>query len=361
MGPSGPGRERRGRRHLALAVVGLAALLAGPWTPRVPTAAASAGSICDRFGSGEEAGRVIDGRVTETSGVVASRIHAGTLWIHNDSGSEPELFAVNESGSVLGTYRLNGAEALDWEDIAIGPGSRRNRSDLFVGDIGSNFRDRDHVTVYRVAEPVDAPNGTTVRISDVEELRLRYPGGSVDAEAMLVDPLTGDLYILTKEDGFSRVMRAPRESLRADADIVLEHVASFDVGPAYPVDLSRGRIAPASPLPGTLVTGADISPDGSTILVRTYQEVLAFTRDLRRPMETAFSYAPCIAPQRDELQGEAIGFAADGSAYFTIGEVLAAPVHRFAVTPAFAAHQGRAAPCPHQGEGSANRCALGAR
>lgn len=45
-------------------------------------------------------------------------------------------------------------------------------------------------------------------------------------------------------------------------------------------------------------------------------------------------HGPCRAPQRDEPQGEAVAFASDGSAYFTIGEGIAAPVYRFPVIPA---------------------------
>jgi hypothetical protein len=47
----------------------------------------------------------------------------------------------------------------------------------------------------------------------------------------------------------------------------------------------------------------------------------------------AFRRPPCIAPQLDELQGEAIGFAADGASSFTISEGVGAAVHRFEVRP----------------------------
>lgn len=313
---------------IVFAMLVVAALLApGAATP----VRAATGSACDRFGEGVEAGRVTDPDIDEVSGVVAGRVHRDVLWVHNDSGADPVVYALGPTGSSHGAYRLAGAENIDWEDIAIGPGPRRDVSYLYVGDIGANFRQRDHVTVYRVPEPAPAPGGGTLK--GVEALRLRYPGGIVDAEALVVDPVSGDLYILTKERGFSRVMRASRTTLRPGEVTTMEEVATFPVGPDYDIDPATGRPIPSSPLPGSLITGADVSPDGSTILVRTYQAVLAYTRPVRAPLEAAFDGVPCRAPHRDEIQGEAVGFSADGSAYFTLGEGLTSPLHRFPVTP----------------------------
>jgi len=52
-----------------------------------------------------------------------SRKNAGVLWIHNDSGDGPRLFAVDRSGMLLGTYTLQGASADD---------ERHNAEALFV-------------------------------------------------------------------------------------------------------------------------------------------------------------------------------------------------------------------------------------
>ena len=78
---------------------------------------------------------------------------------------------------------------------------------------------------------------------------------------------------------------------------------------------------PVAPLPSTLVTAADISPDGSIILVRTYQQVLAFTRSWDESVAEALEGAPCVAPSRPEPQGEAVAWSAGGDAYFTASEV----------------------------------------
>jgi hypothetical protein len=103
-------------------------------------------------------------------------------------------------------------------------------------------------------------------------------------------------------------------------------IAADDAGPTTGV----GKF------PSTIITGADVSPDGSTVLVRTYRRVVAFRRPPGRALATAFDRAPCAAPQIDERQGEAVGFDANGASYFTVSEGAGASVHRFVVKPAFA-------------------------
>lgn len=292
----------------------------------VAPASAQAGSVCDRFAEGTSAGRIQDLRIDEVSGIVAGRRNPDVLWAHNDSGGEPEIYALSPSGQTLGTLSVPGAENIDWEDIGIGPGPRPGVPYLYIGDIGANFRDRDTVTVYRFPEP--APGAP---VTGVDTIRLDYPGGVVDAEALFVDPHSADLFILTKERGLSRVLRAAAKELRPGPVIPMDEVARFAVGPDY--DLDPGGGLPPSPLPGSLVTAADIAPDGSTILIRTYHQVLAFERIGKRPVASAFTEPPCAAPQADEPQGETVAFSADGAAYFTVSEGAAAPLHRFAVTP----------------------------
>ena len=45
-------------------------------------------------------------RVTESSGVVVSRIHPGVLWTHNDSGDGPYLYATDLQGDDHGAIRV---------------------------------------------------------------------------------------------------------------------------------------------------------------------------------------------------------------------------------------------------------------
>ena len=105
------------------------------------------------YGSPSTIAIIKDQSITESSGLVASRTNPGAYWTHNDSGDGPFIYAFDTRGDSHGVFRVTGAQARDWEDIAIGPGPQSNRSYLYIGDIGDNDELRSEVVVYRVLEP----------------------------------------------------------------------------------------------------------------------------------------------------------------------------------------------------------------
>ena len=295
----------------------VAALLAAG-TGVVP---AQAQDLCDRFRATADAGTVADTELTEISGLAASRAHPGVLWAHDDSGSEPTLSALDATGQPLGTYRVAGASAWDWEDLAAGPGPEEGRSYLYVGDIGDNTDTRETVIVYRVPEPTSAPKGPGGTLEGAAVIRLAYPDGPSNAESLFVDPRSGDLFIVTKEreESSARLLRAEAASLEDGATVPVQEVARVPL---------PGTLPPVLGLP----TSADISPDGSIVLVRTYASVLAFARPEGEPVAEAFAQEPCEAPRPRERQGEALAFTADGDGYLTVSEGEAQAIHRFDVS-----------------------------
>ena len=202
-----------------------------PATPRSPR--------CSRARSARASSRapdpaptVQDRQLDEVSGVVASRVHPPNLWVHNDSGGEPAVTLIAPDGRVAwARTRSTARPNVDWEDIAIGPGPQPDTSYLYLADIGDNASARDPIVVYRVPEPANAPDGTGGTLSGVETISLRYPDQPVDAESLIVDPLSGDLFVIDKEytSGIGKVFRAPKSQLADGADITLEQVASFTV------------------------------------------------------------------------------------------------------------------------------------
>lgn len=317
-------------RRLALAATVAVLVPVGALLDATASRAAVKVTVCRRFAvAPDQSAMLTDPVLNEVSGVAASRTNPPLLWVHDDSGGAPSVYAVRPDGTPVATYTIDGATNTDWEDIAVGRGPQRGVSYLFVGDIGQNNAPRDHVTVYRVAEP-EAPFSNTGTLTGAAVISLRYPDQPIDAESMFVDPRSGDLYVIDKEllSRVGRVFRAPARTLVDGADVTMREVASFTLEGDDPV-LATG----VARFPGTWITGADISPDGSTILVRTYRRVLAFSRGERSTVASAFRRPPCAAPQIDEPQGEAIGFAANGASYYTIGEGVGAAVHRFTVRP----------------------------
>jgi hypothetical protein len=220
-------------------------------------------------------------------------------------------------------YALSGATAVDWEDIAAGPGPTAGVPYLYVGDIGDNTASRSSVQVYRVAEPVvdpTMPSSTPQTLSGVATLDLKYPDGAHDAEALIVDPSTGELFVVTKDlvGGVAGVYRAPAD-LASGSSTTLARVATVSLG------MWQG------------VTGADVTPAGDVVGLRTYLGVFLFPRAAGTSLEQAFSAASCAgaAPpfgsssSASEPQGEAFGFTRDGRGYLTLSEGVHPPLHRF--------------------------------
>src|SRR5678815_72504 len=156
------------------------------------------------YGQPTTVATIKDKSIAESSGLVASRTTPGAYWTNNDSGDGPFIYAFNTRGDSFGTFRVSGAQARDWEDIAAGPGPQPNRSYLYIGDIGDNDAVRPEVIVYRVAEPLLSTSTRQFTKSrpgstePAEAIRLKYPDGKHDAETLLVHPRTGNLYIVTK-------------------------------------------------------------------------------------------------------------------------------------------------------------------
>jgi hypothetical protein len=260
-------------------------------------------------------GRVGPEDLEEISGVVASRRQPGLWWVHNDSGDEPQVYGLHRSGKLLARYRLRAAEAVDWEDLALGPGP--GGDSLYVGDIGDNRRRRSRVVVYRFAEPRLPPGGrpVTADVDRVERFSFVYPDGAAyDAETLLVDPRTGDLLIVTKEATGQSLVFGSSPPWRTDGDNSLAQ---------------WGQLRLSGLLP--LATGGDVAPSGTAVILRTYDALWlwadAEAATVRELLQGRAQPLPVVA----EPQGEAVGFLPDGRGYVTISEGRQPPINMFSV------------------------------
>ena len=263
--------------------------------------------------NGTTLGNVASSSLTEISGIAASRQNSDVLWVHNDSGDSARIFAMNTQGDDLGVYNLSGAGAVDWEDIAIGPGPLEGQDYLYVGDFGDNARARSSITVYRLAEPiVDSTSGAgTVNLGGVEALHMQYPDTVYDCETLMVDPLGGDLYLVTKDragEDMAHVFRTPADQA-AGSTVTLEFVESLAMS--------------------SQVTGGDISADGTDILIRQYHQAYYWSRDAGDDLGDVLAGNGEQVPLDFEMQGEAIGFSADDRSYFSVSEGSYQPIHYY--------------------------------
>jgi hypothetical protein len=269
--------------------------------PRLPRAA-----LCAHLRT-RVVGRVTAEAATELSGLVVSRSQDGVLWTHNDSGDSARLFAVAPDGRLLAEVAVTGAEAVDWEDIAIGPGDM-----LYVGDIGDNDAARSDIVVYRVTEP-RLTGGTATRTAPAQRLTLRYPDGAHDAEALLVEPSSGAIVIVTKTyGGTAGVYVADHPSPHGTTALRRAGSASLGIGRA--------------------VTAGDVSANGRTIALRTYDRVFVWSRRRGESLASVLRRGPCTAGARllGEGQGEALALTRAGRAFYTVTEGSRPALRRYA-------------------------------
>jgi hypothetical protein len=302
------------RRALALAVA-LAAVGCGgehetpaPPPATTPAAAATEPPALCRALRVRVTGQVTDPTATELSGLVRSRAERGLLWSHDDSGAGPEVYGLRTDGRVAAHPTVTGAQAVDWEDIAAGP-ARDGAPLLYVGDIGDNGGSRASIDVYRFPEPKVGATAT----APAARLTLRYPDRPHDAEALLVDPIRGDLVIVTKVIGGARAYRtAAREPAGA---------YTLTAGPS--VDMS-------------FVTAGDVSADGRIVVLRGYDRVAVWARRGRERLTTTLARAPCVSPTSllGEGQGEAIALDRHGTSFMTVPEGSPAALRRYVPRPA---------------------------
>ncbi|UYB40515.1 esterase-like activity of phytase family protein [Streptomyces sp. Je 1-4] len=219
-----------------------------------------------------------DPRITESSGLTASRTHPGIYWTHNDSDDGPYLYAVDgKSGRTVARITLRGVGApRDVEAISAGPDG-----DLYVGDIGDNLGGSwSHVWIYRFPEPKRLRDTTVTATQFV----VKYADGPRDAEAMMVHPKTGRVYLASKKQGGGGALyEGPRQLTASGANTFRK------VGP---VDL--------------WVTDGAFSPDGTRLVLRSYFGSRIYRWQDGRPKDLGSVGVPV------QQQGESVTFSADG-------------------------------------------------
>ncbi|MEU2559082.1 WD40 repeat domain-containing protein [Streptomyces longispororuber] len=228
---------------------------------------------------GNEGFTIEDPRITESSGLVASRAHPGVYWTHNDQDSGAYLYAVDSrTGRTVARVTMTGVGTpRDVEAISMGPDGS-----LYVGDIGDNFHGKwSYVWVYKLPEPKELRD-QTIR---AKQYVVKYADGPRDAEALMVHPKTGRVYIADKQEDGGSLYQGPA-TLSSSRANVFRRVASTDLW----------------------VTDGAFSPDGRHLALRGYLGGVAYAwqGDGRIKREGRLR----VPLQR---QGESVAYSPDGS------------------------------------------------
>jgi hypothetical protein len=231
--------------------------------------------------------------ILEASGMADSKTNPGCLWIVEDSGNPPYLHLLKHDGTVLKTMFLT-AYNWDWEDLVLSTGPEPGKNYLYIADVGDNSRQRWEYIIFRLEEPT----ATEDTITKIDPIPFKYPDGYHDAEAMLIDPATKDIFIITKTDHRSLIYKM-----------------------TYPYGTTRwNKVEKVGELPDNFVTSAALSPDGKDIVVRTYADIYYYPHSAGESLAQSLRKTPVNLPYQIEPQGESITFAANNSGYYTTSE-----------------------------------------
>jgi len=260
-------------------------------------------------------------RLIESSGVAVSHAYRGVLWTHNDSGDGPYLYATDLRGTDRGALLVPGADAIDWEDMSLGPcpvafplqprpPQVNAETCIYLADTGDNLEFRPFVTIYAIPEPAPPERaGDTLGTTRAPAvLRLRYPDGAHDVEAVYVSPRDTAVYLVSKgyrRGSAIRLYRVDRSqwSTRdtSSAVTVASLVQTLDIRP--------------SPEAGRVVTGSAIRSDGRLVALRTYTAIYLFYPGVGGRLLAARE-RPCDIAGL-EVGGEAIDFLSDSTFVLT--------------------------------------------
>jgi hypothetical protein len=246
------------------------------------------------FSSTPVAKRIDPGFIDEASGIADSKANAGYLWVEQDGGNSNDITLLSQAGVIFKKINIKSAVNRDWEDLALSSGPVAGINYLYIADIGDNNKVYTQYSIYSFAEPLASTDTVTV----YDEIRFQYPDGPHDAEAMIVNPASKDIYIITKQDAVSRIYKL-----------------------GYPQNTAGINTAVyTGSLQFTGVTGAAISMTGDELLVKTYTGIYYWKKTGSETVEQTLQKDPIMLGYQQEPQGEALCFKNDNTGFYTLSE-----------------------------------------
>lgn len=287
----------------ALAILGLIIALAGcAAEPRITNLASKTAE------KPVWRGNLANQQISEASGLAASGLYPGALWVINDSGNPPLIYSIGIDGADLGAFRVDGASNYDWEALA--SFRLQDTAYLLIADVGDNWEQRESYTLYVLKEPTITATGLDKEpaVGIAWQIRFTYEDGPRDCEAVAVDTAGRRVLLLVKRS----------------LPPVLYELPLQPADPLTPALAHRLTVVPHFSWP----TGMDIAPDGLSAIVLTYSEAYLFSRNQKEDWATAFKNNPRPLNFTPLKQQEAICFGFFGKSVYVTSEQLPAPLVR---------------------------------
>jgi hypothetical protein len=267
----------------------------------------------------QQTGTLESQKLKEASGMQAGA--GGVFFVHNDDG-KPVLFITDANGRDLGSMTVKNAKNKDWEDITKVPGE--NGPLLVIADSGNKKKERKKARLYFLEEPAPGAYGGDLEVA--HRLKVNYPDGRRDVEAVAYDPSGNMILFLNKRTSPPRLYGVPLDKALSREEIEAEFLAEVPgFRPPTAEDLLK------SPRRGLLVsqpTGMDISDDGRLAAVMTYRSLYIFQREEGETWAEAFQRKPVEHVGPPGLHDEAVTFGHDQQSIYITTERRPAPVYR---------------------------------
>ena len=147
-----------------------------------------------------------------------------------------------------------------------------------------------------------------------KKITFKYQDGAHNCEAVAVDNQREEILFITKVYGPScKVYVLPIKKPDTDDD-------------SKKTSKSPRIAKRIASIPVAIATGADISPDGRTLIVCTYAAGYQFTRGEKESWAEALKRKPIVFPVPVRQQGEAIAISPDAQSLYLTSERTPAPL-----------------------------------
>ncbi len=253
------------------------------------------------------------------------------LWIVSDSPANMLAAIKASDASSQGVWTLQSPPAYsDWEDIT--SCSVSGQPYIYIADFGDNGNARSSFNIFRANEPLITGTSGVISSSDYITITCQFPAGNMpthkDAECLLADPDTGDLYVITKRESIPGVYKLP-------------HAATYGTGVQSLTYMGKMYDIPditTVPLGATTcnVVGGTISPNGKEIMIKNYDSIYYFSRPDKSvsiyntltgtPVQVSYVGGGSVTPKKShpnaEPQGESVCFDYSGVNYYTASEYI---------------------------------------
>lgn len=236
-------------------------------------------------------------QLENTSGLAIGRKNTDFVYIIEGRDNENAIHVFNKDAEFQGKIILEGADNIDWQDIAIGPGPDQNTHYILIGDIGDRQSNRENLTVYRLPEPNVSGQSIPfeVTVSNFETIKFSV-SEKRDFQTLMVDPFSGDIIVIGTMQAMVYRLKYPQSTTSVTrADFKGHHRLRREI------------------------KAGDISPDGKYILLKDVGEVFKWeVPSDEDPIKVMFETAPERVTYTSEIEGGALGWNAESNGYFTL-------------------------------------------